>query len=68
MSRGLRRPRLIAGIASIAALLLLPAVSSAKHPPPPGPEMDTATATGDNLILDDYGSVDIEVDAHSGPS
>lgn len=30
--------------------------------------MDTATATGDNLVLDDFSSFNIEVDAHSGPS
>jgi len=66
---GLRHPRVIAGIACMAALLILPAASVAKrHPPPPGPGTDTVTAAGDNLILDDYGSVDIEVDAHSGPS
>ncbi|MGB2851368.1 MAG: calcium-binding protein, partial [Solirubrobacterales bacterium] len=61
-------PRLIAGIVGLSVLLALPAAPAAKPRNSPTPPMDTATATGDNLILDDYGSVEIEVDAHSGPS
>jgi hypothetical protein len=61
-------PRLIAGLVALTALLQVPAASAAKHPPPPAPQLDTATATGHNLIIDDFSSTDIDVDAHSGPS
>jgi hypothetical protein len=43
--------------------------ASAEPPSPPTQLQDTATATGDNLILDPFRAVtDIEVSAHSGPS
>ncbi len=61
--------RLILGLAAVlVASLLAPATSSAGHRPPPAPRLDTATATGDNLIVDDFSSTEIEVDAFSGPS
>lgn len=34
----------------------------------PSPQLDTATARGDNLVTDDFSATDIDVDAHSGPS
>lgn len=46
----------------IAAFLAVPAVAAAGPP-----ALDTATATGDNLITDDFSASDIDLDAHSGP-
>jgi hypothetical protein len=46
--------------------LALPGVSGAAQTPTR--QLDTATATGNNLITDDFSSTNIDVDAHSGPS
>lgn len=62
-----RRSLLTAALALLAALAL-PVAAAAKHPPPATPILDTATASGDNLVLDDFSAFEIEVDAHSGPS
>ena len=51
----------IAGVA-----LALPSNSSAGPPAPTF--IDTAKASGDNLLLDDFSAFDIQVDAFSGPS
>ena len=64
----MRHSRLIAAIVGLATLLVVPAASTARPPSSPDPQLDTATATGDNLIIDDFSSTDIQVDAHSGPS
>lgn len=60
-----RLPALCAAIALIAAAFGAPSVAAAAGA---GPGLDTATATGDNLIADDFSATDIEVDARSGPS
>ena len=60
------RPVLVLGLA-LAAFVSVPAASGAKPPPPP-PQLDTANATGDNLVLDDFSSFGIDVQAFSGPS
>ena len=58
--------RLVA--AAIAALaLLFPAAAAAKPPTSP-PRLDTATASGDNLVTDDFSSYNIDINAFSGPS
>jgi hypothetical protein len=48
----------------IAAALAAPAAATAGS----APGFDTATATGGNLVTDDFSASDIEVDAHSGPA
>jgi hypothetical protein len=55
---------LTAAIGGVA--LALPSVSSAAPPAPTF--LDTAKASGDNLVLDDFSAFDIDVDASSGPS
>ncbi len=52
---------------AIFATVIVPAGATASQPPA-GSQMDTATATGNNLIIDDFSSTEIEIDAHSGPS
>jgi hypothetical protein len=59
----LRLPALCAGAVLIAAALAVPATAAGSSP-----GLDTATATGGNLITDDFSASDIEVDAHSGPA
>ncbi len=49
----------------VLTALLLPAQASAGQP---GLLRDTATASGDNLITDDFSALDISVNASSGPS
>jgi hypothetical protein len=61
-----RRPLLALALA-LASLTLTPAGVAAKHPSP-FVHLDTATATGDNVVLDDFSVFDITVDAFSGPS
>ena len=51
----------------ILAIALAPASAAAAPPAPPQPR-DTAMATGDNLITDDFSASAIDVDASSGPS
>ncbi len=55
------------GIGVVLAILLLPLQASASQRRAPL-RLDTATATGNNLITDDFSAVDIDVDASSGPS
>jgi len=50
------------------SMALAPGAVTAKPPPPPPGFLDTATASGDNLVLDDFSVSDIHVDAFSGPS
>jgi Bacterial Ig-like domain len=45
---------------ALTACAMLPAAVQAS------PAQDTATASGDNLVTDDFSAVGIEVDAHSG--
>ena len=52
----------------LGTLMLAPGPSAAKPPAPPLTGEDTATATGDNLVLDDFSVFNIHVDAFSGPS
>ena len=47
--------------------LAAPGPVEAKPPPPPT-FLDTATASGDNLLLDDFSAFDIHVEASSGSS
>jgi hypothetical protein len=65
--RSVRRS-LLALCATLGAAVLAPVGSAAKPPTPPPPQLDTATASGDNLVLDDFSVFDIHVDAFSGPS
>jgi hypothetical protein len=51
-------------VVSVAA----PWSAEARKPHPPPAFLDTATASGDNLVLDDFSAFDIHVDASSGPS
>src|SRR5262249_14715332 len=60
------RSRLLFGVVLIA-LLAVPSSSLAKPPSTPAP-MDTATATGDNVVTDRFSSFNINVNAFSGPS
>ena len=60
------RPLLALALA-LASLVVAPGVANAKSSPPPA-ALDTATASGDNLLLDDFSAFDIHVDAFSGPS
>jgi hypothetical protein len=60
------RPSLLTAVLVLSAALVLPAAAAANTPAPPS-QLDTAKATGDNLGLDDFSAVDIDVDAHSGP-
>jgi hypothetical protein len=59
--------KLILTTAIVGSALALPSISSAAPPPPPTFQ-DTAKASGDNLLLDDFSAFDIHVDAFSGPS
>ena len=58
--------KLILTTAIVGAALALPSISSAAPPAPTF--LDTAKASGDNLVLDDFSVIDIHVDAFSGPS
>jgi len=51
----------------LITLLAVPSSSLAKPPSTPAP-MDTATATGDNVVTDRFSSFNINVNAFSGPS
>jgi hypothetical protein len=51
-------------LALIAAALVVPGTAAAG----PAPGLDTATATGDNLVTDDFSATGIEIEAHSGPA
>jgi hypothetical protein len=53
-------------LAIVGVALAFPSGSIAAPTSPP--QMDTATATGDNLVTDDFSSFDIHVNAFSGPS
>jgi hypothetical protein len=48
--------------------LAVPSVSNALPPPPPPTFLDTAKASGDDLVLDDFSAFDIQVEASSGPA
>ena len=54
-------------VVAILVVALAPAGAAAK-PPAPSQPRDTATATGDNLITDDFSASAIDVDASSGPA
>ena len=58
--------KLILTMATVGVVLALPSISSAAPPAPTF--VDTAKASGDNLVLDDFSVIDIHVDAFSGPS
>jgi hypothetical protein len=62
----LSRPLLVLALAFVS-LALAPGGAAAKPPPRPAFH-DTAKASGDNLALDDFSAVDIDVEAFSGPS
>ena len=49
------------------ALLLVMLPFAFASAPAAAATLDTATASGNNLIVDDFSSTEIEVDAHSGP-
>lgn len=53
-------------VAVLLAAALAPAAASAGTPSPP-PLRDTATATGNNEIINDFSALDIDIDASSGP-
>src|SRR5262245_60162644 len=59
--------KLILTTAIVGAALALPSISGAAPPPTPTFQ-DTAKASGDNLLLDDFSAFDIHIDAFSGPS
>ena len=59
---GLRKLLPIAGV-----LLLATASGPATAHAGVGTALDIATASGDNLVVDDFSATDIHVDAHSGP-
>jgi hypothetical protein len=58
---------LLALLFALASLAAAPAAVTAKPLPPPS-FVDTATASGDNVVLDDFSVFDIHVEAFSGPS
>jgi hypothetical protein len=58
--------KLILTTATVGVVLALPSISSAAPPAPTF--LDTAKASGDNLVLDDFSAFDIRVEASSGPS
>ena len=58
--------RLLPPIGLVLLTFLLGTTSSAAAAPVPN--LDTATATGSNLVVDDFSATDIEVDAFSGPA
>ena len=60
--------KLILTTAIVGTALAVPSISNAAPPPPPPTFLDTAKASGDNLVLDDFSAFDIDVDAFSGPS
>ena len=64
-ARAVRTASILA--AAALAIALAPTAAAAKPPVPPQPR-DTVTATGDNLITDDFSASAIDVDASSGPS
>jgi hypothetical protein len=59
----LRRLASALGCLLLAATLALSSVPAAL-----AGDLDTATATGNNFVIDDFSATDIEVDAHSGPA
>lgn len=68
--RQLSRVRMLAlftALVALASSIGVPGASAAEPTPPIGP-MDTATASGQHVFTDDFSSLAIEVDAHSGPS
>ncbi len=67
MIRSAAARRIAPGFALILALILLASPASAKQRR--GSALrDTVTASGNNLITDDFSALEIEVDASSGPS
>ena len=64
-ARAVRTASILA--AAALAIALAPTAAAAKPPVPPQPR-DTVTATGDNLITDDFSAAAIDVDVSSGPS
>jgi hypothetical protein len=60
--------KLILTTATVGVALALPSVSNAAPPSPPPTFLDTAKASGDNLVLDDFSAINIDVEASSGPS
>ena len=59
--------RPLAVVLALALAAMLPPLAGAAPPPEPA-FRDTASASGDNLVLDDFSVSDIEVQASSGPS
>ena len=51
----------------LVGLVVAPGGAAAKASPPPT-FLDTAKASGDNVVLDDFSVFDVHVDAFSGPS
>lgn len=63
-----RLPRfLLALVLALASLAVAPGAVTAKPPPPPS-FLDAATASGDNVVLDDFSVFNIHVEAFSGAS
>ena len=60
--------KLILTTAAVGVALALPSISNAAPPSPRPTFLDTAKASGDNLVLDDFSAFDIRVDASSGPT
>ncbi len=56
-----RKGMLLAALALAAAAFPFAAEASGAQ------QLDTATASGDNLVVDDFSALGIDVDAHSGP-
>jgi hypothetical protein len=56
---------LLALLLALASLTVAPGAAAAKPPPT---FLDTARASGDNVALDPFSVVDIQVEAFSGPS
>ena len=56
-----RKGMLLAALALAAAAFPFAAEASGAQ------QLDTATALGDNLVVDDFSALGIDVDAHSGP-
>jgi hypothetical protein len=60
--------KLILTTAILGVALAVPSLSNAAPKSPPPTFLDTAKASGDNLVLDDFSAINIDVEASSGPS